>query len=57
MGEESKSKVSKDNSDYTKQFSFHDEEINKDVDAFYNPKERDSTKAWKRVEKECRCNK
>ena len=57
MGEESKSKASKDNSDYTKQFSFHDEEINKDVDAFYNPKERDSTKAWKRVEKECRCKK
>lgn len=58
MSEEGKRKViSEKQEDYTKQFTFHDEETGKDVEALYNPKEKDSSKAWKRKEIQCGCNK
>ena len=46
-----------DNSEYIKQFTFHDEETGKDIEALYNPKEKDALKAWKRHEIQCRCKK
>ena len=41
--------------DYIKSFTFHDDEINKDIEAYYNPKEKDATKAYIRKEIPCGC--
>ena len=47
--------IDSEKQDYIKQFTFHDNEINKDVEALYNPTEKDASKAWKRKEIPCRC--